>query len=470
MRGRSVLKQTLRPLALAASGLLCACGGDNGTGPSSDEPPTVTIQEVLLEGADHREVKVTGLATDDRGLDSLRFSVNGFHQFTKPVFGKESAFEFSAPGQQVGQGSVEVIAFDDGGQSRTATAPFEIVEPSPTIDGRVFLVTGGEMNPATGKLFCVEEVCDEVEADGSVWLEGLQWKSGGFQIHPIEGANPEFLVVPRKNRLEKNLVNFTNTDARAGRVPLDTALVDGVNERKYIFFADDPVPLQGIVDNHTGSVPWESLFWTWSDMATDEILLGLPGQKFKFMWSDVENAAETDTITFVFQARWDDIPQETIDSVEVWSKRGLDRAQECWELIWDEPVLYGTDLITNEGPSWFYLVPGYVILFTNRLSDGYEEVTLDGDDYTVGADRVEYVSTSLAHQFGMAYLRRYLEGQLAAAFIGSPHTPFNTFNTYMSRFDDISDLEQEWTATDQQACLFLSAYDHMTRFTLSEGY
>ena len=95
---------------------------------------------------------------------------------------------------------------------------------------------------------------------------------------------------------------------------------------------------------------------------------------------------------------------------------------------------------------------------------------MEGSDVSVGADRVTTVTTSIAHRFGMAYLRRYLEGQLAAVFIGSPHTPLGAFDSYMSKMNDMSDLEQRWTATDQQACLFLSAYDHKTRFALSEGY
>jgi len=466
-----MLRKSLRPLAAAASCLLFACGGDDGTGPGSDQPPTVTIQEVLLEGADHREVKVTGLATDDRGLDSLRFSVNGFLQFTRPVFGKESTFEFSAPGQQPGQGSVEVIAFDDGGQSRSATAPFEVLEPSPTIEGKVFLVKGGEMNPATGKLFCVEEVCDEVEADGSVWLEGLQWRSGGFRIHPIEGANPEFLVVPRKNRLEKNLVNFTNTDARGGRVPLDTALVDGVNERKYIFFADDPVPIQDIVDNHLGPIVGENRvdFIVDANVDVADTLLGIPGENFKYVWDDETSAANTDTLTIAFALRWGDLPPETVDSIAVWSERGIDRAQDCWSLIWDEPHRYGLEFITFTGMGFFYALPGNVVLFPSRDPLAPEYIDFGFSNTWVGFNRLRLV-TPLAHPAGIGYLERLLDGGLAALMIGSPHIPTHTFNTYMSLFDDPSDLETGWTATDQQACLFLSAYDYRTRFTLSEGY
>lgn len=61
--------------------VLVGCGGEGGTGPAKDLPPTVTIQQVLLEGYDPAELRVIGTATDDKGLDSLRFSVNGVRQF-----------------------------------------------------------------------------------------------------------------------------------------------------------------------------------------------------------------------------------------------------------------------------------------------------------------------------------------------------------------------------------------------------
>jgi hypothetical protein len=449
--------------------LLTGCGGEDGTGPNGDQPPRLTIQEVLIEGAANNDVRVVGTASDDKGLDSLRFSVNGFHQFTRELLGKAAAFDLTAPGQQAGQGTVELIAFDNGGNSKTQSAPFEILEPSPTIQGEVFLVENGAFNPATGKQFCVEDVCDEVGVDGSVLLEGLPWV-GSYEIQFIEGANTEFLVVPSKNRLEKNLVNYINTDARAGRVPLDTALVDGVNERRYIFFADRPVPVQDIVDNHTGSIHRDYRFIFLTEEG--DTLIGAPGENFKFVYSDRSEATPSDTLLIRFQLRTPLPTQETIDSVHAWARTGINRAQECWEDIWDEPVRYLFRSVSEQGipGSEHFGHPGLVSLRMNTAEFGYEDVQVWSEDFSSGLDRVRWLWASVNHPGGMPYLKRYLESTLTAIFIGSPHHALGPFNSYMSQIDDPADFQTGWTATDQQACIFLSAFDHKTRFALSEGY
>jgi hypothetical protein len=452
--------------------LLTGCGGDDGTGPGSDQPPTVTIQEVLLEGADQRDLRITGTATDDRGLDSLRFSVNGFHQFTRTVAGKESTFDFSAPGQEVGQGSAEVIAFDNGGQSRSATAPFEILEPSPTIDGEVLLLEGGEIKPAAGKLFCVEEVCDEVEADGSVWLEDLEWRSEGFRVHPIEGANPDFLVVPDRSRLEPNLVNYTNLDREEGREPTDTLLVDGVNQRRYLFFADGPgkMNLQTIIDNYTGQADCERLFRFLDDeCGFMGVKYGLPGEKYKFVYPGDVNRGDT-----LYVAVWaQDRPLEVVDSLGTWIKEAIEFGQEGFEKIWAEPETYHVKWFgTTEGGAFIlYGIEGHIYVepMTSPVAGNFLWEAI-GENEEVGLDRIKSLYIGYNGPWGMDRAKAYIMRVMPAFFAGSPHLAYAEFNTFMSEIDGEEDLVREWSTEDEHAYLFLLAFDHNTRFKVSEAY
>jgi len=453
---------TLAVLIAAPTG----CGGDGAT--SADQSPSVTIQQVALEGAASNVLEVSGSFSDDHGVDSVVFHINGVRLQKLPVQGRTGSFDFTSPEQQPGSGTARVTAFDDAGNSASDSRGYDVVLPKPIVDAEVLVLRQGEIVPAASTQFCIETVCGTTDAQGKVRLEGLPWKAS-YAIHFIAGANTNFLVVPNRSRLEPNWVNYTNADHAAGREPTHTDLRDGVNERRYLFFEDGPgtMNLQAIIDNHTGrTTDYAQIFRSEDGDGLVEPSNGKPGSKFKFVYHGI---GSNDTVTVAVYTEWYQRP-ETADSVSKWVLESFTFGQRGFEKIWKEPHKHPFKKVFTAGAGFIsYNEPGVILVMpVDGRNFGTYLVRALGEDERVAIDRIAWLQVNVDGPGGAPYARTFVQSVGPAFLAGSPRLANRVFDTYMSEVG--TSYNRTWGPADEHAYLFLLAFDHETTFLLSESY
>jgi len=436
MRVKRRIKNGLLAMLAGAFGMGIGGCEDNGTEPEPepDGPPSVVIEMVHNEGMQQNNLRVPGFAVDDHDLDSLRVLIDDQYHHSETLHGVRDEFAVSVLDAPVGAHRLQLEVFDNAGQKGQTSAPFIVPEPVPIYDARIFIMREDTIVPAVGAEFCLAEMCRTVDAEGKVFLRDFDLRSG-YEINFIEGAHPEFVVAIGKSRLDMNIINFMNGDARKGLKPTDTEVHVGLNERRIIYFEEATVPMQEIIDKFNGAGGWNYSF-----------------------------NAPAPSLDLYVSTEYLTLSQEVTDTLIAAVKRGVEWANNNYRIIpYEDPNTYDVQFKGTVRVS-----PEYEAIWGKIIIDPRPSGNIAGFWYGDGQARFFGIQLlpGMEHDWGLrasAVFAEMITGKVLSGVTDRPPPDYkNTMISYFGR--DSTTLDRTWTKLDRQAGLVDILFDQGTYF------
>ena len=157
------------------AGLLAACSQSKPAPAAADTTPPalLALLDAQTRTVTERSVLVMGAVSDEGGVKSLFYSLNGGAQQDVTGSLKEGNFSFTVAGLREGKNEVEVAATDAAGNAASAALSVEVVPPAaafPAVEG-VWTAAGVATGMCDQRSSSVTFVFDAPQASGS--LAGL---------------------------------------------------------------------------------------------------------------------------------------------------------------------------------------------------------------------------------------------------------------------------------------------------------
>ena len=289
------------------------------TSTTENANPSVRIEEIVVDGYDPATANVFIHATDpdskqNRQLSHGDYFLNGTKEGTVPLTGSDERTSFRLPRLSPTEYSLEIIVYDRAGASGTTFEHFTVSSEPRRVTAEVYVNRTHGIERVTEGELCLSDDCAPINSEGIARFDSLS--SGGNVVVRIpEHYHQMFMVSLGERRLDKNIINYTNSDYLNGRIPTDTLITKGDNHRIIVFFENSK---------------------RWQDPLDDygAISLQYINHIFQFMHAG-------DTLNLYVTTASGTVPDSLATKIWNRTKEAVDQANKTYESIpWRDPQTY----------------------------------------------------------------------------------------------------------------------------------
>ena len=274
----------------------CVWGcSDNTTEPPIRLPPSIVIEHMVQEGYDPANVRVffhasARSARQDHQLSRAEYRIDGTLEASFPLSDSEVKSSFVIRRLEPRSYSLELVVYDLAGGTGKAHTSFVVTTAPRRVTAEVYIhrVHGIE-RMVQGEL-CLGHDCRPINDQGFARFDSLSG-AGPVEVKIPVHFHQEFLISLAKSRLTNNFIDYTNMDFAKGRVPLDTLITAGENERTIIFF-EKTDRWQEVINDYS--------WFTGTGYHSESLRFTYPGDTLRVMTSNAKGSVSDELAAKIF--------------------------------------------------------------------------------------------------------------------------------------------------------------------------